>query len=197
MQASVRPKQLAERYLEVLCDEHRHMALLYACLEDIAAQLAGGSDIDVARMHDIMRYVSHYPDLFHHPREEVLFRQLRRVSPRFSDAINHVHREHKELRALANQIESLVQAMELDEVHDRTQLILQIKEFISLGRRHMAREEQELFTPALDQLSVECWATVLEDYTALSPDLDSAHAMQDGYERLYEDVVHSDSPVTA
>lgn len=189
MQASARPKQLAESYLQVLCDEHRHMALLYSCLEDMADQLGRGEDVDVSRLHDIMRYVSHYPDLFHHPREEVLFRRLRRVSPRFADAINHATREHKELRALADRIDMLVQTLEADQVLDRRQLVQQLREFIALGRRHMGREEAELFRPALAQLDAETWEHVIEDYAALSPEMDGNRDMQESYARLYEEVV--------
>lgn len=192
MPAAARPKLLAESYLQVLCDEHRHMALLYSCLEDMADQLGCGDDVEVSRLHDIMRYVSHYPDLFHHPREEVLFRRLRRVSPRFADAINHASREHKELRALADRIDGLVQGMEGDEVIDRRQLVQQIREFIALGRRHMEREECELFRPALVKLDADAWKHVLEDYAALHPDLEGNREMQKSYERLYEEVVYLD-----
>ena len=35
-----------------------------------------GDESDYQLMKDIMHYMRHYPDLFHHPREDVLFGEL-------------------------------------------------------------------------------------------------------------------------
>lgn len=180
---------LAESYIQVLKDEHRHMAWLLSCLEAVSEQLLETGDVDIERLDDIMQYVAHYPDLFHHPREEVLFRQLRRVNPRFSDQINHATREHREMTQMSSKIDAMVKSIEAGELVETKQLVVRVREYVALVRRHMSREEKELFEPALERLSEESWAEVLEEFSESQVQAPPDGELQHSYDRLYAEVV--------
>jgi len=185
---------LAESYIQVLTDEHRHMSWLLSCLEAVSELMLTSGDVDIDRLDDIMQYVAHYPDLFHHPREEVLFRQLRRLNPRFADQINHATREHREMTQMSARIDAMVKAIEAGELIEKKQLVVRIREYVVMVRRHMAREEKELFEPALSNLSSETWQAILDEFSDSQSHVPATGEMQESYDRLYAEVASSDKP---
>jgi hemerythrin-like domain-containing protein len=46
-------------------------------------------------MSDILYYMIHYPDLFHHPREDVIFSRLMERDPSVAQGVEELARQHR------------------------------------------------------------------------------------------------------
>jgi hemerythrin-like domain-containing protein len=69
------------RILEELRQDLRNMALLLDLLERECDHIREGSSTDFELIHDIMHYMTTYPDTVHHPKEDLLYEELKSIRP--------------------------------------------------------------------------------------------------------------------
>lgn len=150
--------------IETLREEHRNIARLLDALErqvDIFAQ-AGAPDYEVIR--GIADYLLDYPDRCHHPKEDVVFAQLRAAHPEAASAIGDLLREHRDLHEQALRFQGTVSALLADIARDV--IVDAARRFIEIERRHMQREEAQFLPLAEKVLTPVDWARI---EGALSP----------------------------
>jgi hemerythrin-like domain-containing protein len=156
--------------LKSLTDEHQMISELLGALSSYAARLRGGATVDpadLARFSDVFRELVDYR---HHEKEEgILLPLLARNGFEWSSGLlAELQREHGHLRYL---IDVLCQAAAKDTVgtrwagsrEERRQIAESAAAFVEFKRRHMLREENELFPAirqrlgarALEQLALE------------------------------------------
>ncbi len=147
--------------MEILRQEHANMTLLLDLLERQIAALRQEEDADFVLIGGIVDYFLTYPDLMHHPKEDILFHRLRELDPPAAEKASGLVSGHEALGLLAR---SLARAMvdhllqETDE--SRLWLCGLGQDFIDKNRHHMAGEEQDFFPAALRTLSEEDWAAL-------------------------------------
>ena len=73
--------------IRTLHKEHSNFAKLLDLLEARLSSNQPGEDTDYALMLDVMEYMTHFPDRFHHPREDLAFRRLQRRRPQMRSAV--------------------------------------------------------------------------------------------------------------
>ena len=112
-------------------------------------------------MLDAMHYMVHYPDLIHHPKEDLVFEKLKNRNPDASAAIGDLIKEHKALSEKSTQfLESLRCAESETTTALRETVTAQGEDYISLCRNHMNKEELGLFPAALQVLNEQDWANI-------------------------------------
>lgn len=140
--------------------EHGNMASL---LDIVERELGAGDksdSIDYGLLHSAFEYFSTYPDTCHHPIEELLYRKLHSRYPSVARQIGGLITEHEELGVLTERlVEVSKHAAESAPARDE-ELETLAREFITLQRRHMATEEEQLFTMALEKLTPVEWTEV-------------------------------------
>ena len=62
--------------IEMLYSEHSHFLSLLDTLEQETEKLKPGKVPDYHLLLDIVDYLTHYPDQYHHPREDLLFAKM-------------------------------------------------------------------------------------------------------------------------
>ena len=62
--------------MEQLKADHGNISHLLASLEEQMAVVHAEENADFELMHDIMVYMTHYPDHTHHPMEDLMFQRL-------------------------------------------------------------------------------------------------------------------------
>lgn len=145
--------------MEVLRQEHANMTLLLDLLERQIAALRQHDGVDFVLIGGIVDYFLTYPDLMHHPKEDILFHRLQELDPAAAAEAEGLVSGHEALGLLAR---SLARAMvdhllnETDE--SRLWLCSLGQDFIDKNRHHMAGEEQDFFPAALRTLSEEDWS---------------------------------------
>ena len=170
--------------LAQLREDHRNIALLLQLLERESRRIADGLEPDYELAHDIMRYMTSYPDSVHHPREDRIYHRLMIVAPDMLSGIEGILEEHDQLGHLGAALRDRLDAVEAGSVVRRDSLARSAAEYVSKMRDHMRWEEAALFTLA-DELLAD------EDWDALPGRSDQSHdpvfgpAVQSSYESLY------------
>jgi acetyl esterase/lipase/hemerythrin-like domain-containing protein len=140
--------------VDTLYSEHRYINTLLDTLESQADRLAPGKIADYPLMLDIVDYLTHYPDRYHHPREDMLFDMLRRRDKSFKKQLDRLNREHETLRtyndALFEQLSGIASGRRVDAPELRASL----QRYVSGYRKHMEFESREIFPRAEGKLSV-------------------------------------------
>ena len=146
--------------LRALQREHHNFQRL---LDLFASQLAlfhDGGDPDYGLMRDIMRYLTQYPDRFHHPNEDLVFDRLRQVEPAAGPFILQLVKEHELLYAKGSELLALLDEVASDVLIARETVETLAKAYVNGLRAHMDKEEGTLFPLAEQRLGPADWAAI-------------------------------------
>jgi len=148
------------RIIEILLEEHRNIEKLLLVLEQELEVFARSERPDYEILQAIIQYFQDYPESCHHPKEDMVFKQLKVRDPAAAKRIGDVEAEHqvetKRLLGFAQAVEHILAGREFlrqafhNVVHD----------FIEHQRQHMDKEERLLFPAAIKALRLEDWAEI-------------------------------------
>ena len=111
-------------------------------------------------MLDIVYYLIHYPDRFHHPKEDVAMEKLLHKAPNCQSLASELTREHKVIADSGTALLEQLQGVVGGALMPRAAVEGPAATYAAYYRRHMAREEAELF-PRVDQsLKTKDWTAV-------------------------------------
>lgn len=125
--------------------DHKNMAVMLNLLEDEANRLYGGEDGDYELMHDVMRYMTVYPDAVHHPKEDRVYAELKTARPALSQGFDKIVVDHHELAELGTKLRNDVEAIMSGTALRRNVIIADAIRYIQRLRDHMRWEERDLF----------------------------------------------------
>jgi len=146
--------------LQQLHSDHINYSKLLILLKNHISNIQNGDDPDFHEMYSIMMYMVNYPDIFHHPIEEVLFKQFTTLHGEKSESIEKTSYEHKKLSELAQRLINELHTVISGNVTSR-QLIVDIaEEYLNIMHAHMDTEESEVFPLIDENLSSEDWSLV-------------------------------------
>jgi hemerythrin-like domain-containing protein len=146
--------------LEVLLEDHRNTSRLLDALErqiGIFAE-AGTPDYDV--IVGVAEYFLDYPDLCHHPKENVIAARLLAAHPVGAAAIANLAGEHTVAHERARRFRRTVRALLADSDIAREVVVDAARRFIAFERRHMQMEEETFFPIAERLLSPADWRAI-------------------------------------
>lgn len=174
--------------LHQLRREHRDLEKLIAVLEQQAATAARGESADFNLMQSILQYLGNYPDLLHHPKEDLIYDRLKQRDPALAAGVSEIVEEHYTLEHMTRQLAGMVEARMRREAPPQDDMDAFAREFVGRYRRHIAVEEDELFPRALDVLDDSDWAAIDE---AVSPDTDPLFdgAVAAQYQALHHEIM--------
>ncbi len=142
--------------------DHQNVARLLRLLDAQIKALSHDDNPNLQVMADIMYYMTHYPDLFHHPREELLFSKLEKRSAEAARLITELRYEHQLLtESGADLFDSIQQAMN-DQPVERELLITKAHGYSAMMLDHMRKEDAGIFPLAQVLLAPEDWTAINE-----------------------------------
>ena len=80
--------------LATLYAEHRYMSTLMKLLADQLDAVEQGEDVDAHVLYESLHYMTHYPDAFHHPREDLVYQRAGELDSKLADSVDTLQREH-------------------------------------------------------------------------------------------------------
>jgi hemerythrin-like domain-containing protein len=140
--------------------EHVNFATLLDRLEAELERFHKGEAPDYELMLDIMFYMTHYPDVLHHPKEDLAFARIKERQVEAGAIIDELAGQHAHLKETG---ETLLQA--LDEIVNgsitsREHVEAPGRAYLSEFRRHMIIEETAILPVAAKLLSDDDWAEI-------------------------------------
>lgn len=152
--------------LEELQFDHRNIARLLSLLEAQIESMHGVDEADYGLMQEIMLYMTSYPDITHHPKEDLMFERLEARDERAHAPIADLVKEHKELGFKGMALRDIVDRAVEGDALARKEVESRGRHYIELLRRHMEKENKEVFPLAEQSLNEEDWEHIAAAFAA-------------------------------
>ena len=128
--------------IDSLRQEHRNIETLLLVLEKELSLFVRGERPDYEVIRAVISYFEVYPDAYHHPQEDIVFKKLIVRDPAEAANIGDLAAEHRSgaerLRRVARAVENVL--MDREVLRQSVDDI--IRDFIERERRHIAMEER-------------------------------------------------------
>ena len=131
--------------LAELRQDHRNMSLMLNLLEQESNRLFDGEDTDFELLHDIMHYMTVYPDAVHHPKEDRLYAELKSVRPDLSSGFDRITVDHRNIEELGLKLRNELAAVNSGSFVRRKAVVADTLRYVNTLRGHMQWEELDLF----------------------------------------------------
>ena len=146
--------------LDMIRDEHLTMSRLLGLLERQIGLFEQGLKPDYELVKEILDYFLTFPDLCHHPKENLILAKLRQRAPELARRVGDLDGEHAALSSELHDFAHAVINLFLDVEMPRDHFARLARAFIERERKHMA-EEQAVFLPTAQAgLTEEDWAEI-------------------------------------
>lgn len=143
--------------LEELQQEHREMSRVLEIIHSQLNTLRSGGPADHGLLRDAAYYMTQYPDLFHHVKEDFVYRRLAQRDRRARDLIWAMQEQHERLRGLGLAFLEQVEDLAGEVLVERSAIEAKGRAYVHAQRQHMKQEETMLFPLLRDTLSDEDW----------------------------------------
>ncbi|MGD8430661.1 MAG: hemerythrin domain-containing protein [Ectothiorhodospiraceae bacterium] len=146
-----------DELLKQLHVEHGEIAEVLAVIEDELERLAAGEPPDFDVLRDAVYYMTEFPDLFHHTKEDLLYRRMAKRRRRVRDAVHELEHQHRSLRSEGMGFRETVEDAAEDAMVERNAIVEQGRAYVAMQRDHMRTEEAHILPLAEEVLSEEDW----------------------------------------
>jgi hemerythrin-like domain-containing protein len=158
------------RIVQQLTRDHRNMAGLLDVLQEELARYRQTGHLDFEVLSRLVDYILNFPQLRHHPREDLIFRHLGQSDPAMLQQTEQVQFEHGELADLTRRLSAAIRNLWQEVEMPRSEFESLVETYIATYRRHMHKEEDTYFPLALMHLKSADWAEI--EAEAASPGTD-------------------------
>ena len=150
-----------EQLMNGLRADHRNMVMLLDLLEVEINSLATSGEPDYDLVRDIMLYVTEYPDVVHHPKEDIVYRHLKSLRPEIHTGLEIVETDHQYIEESGRKLRSGLEAVSIGANLNRDALIEKLYHYMDQHRQHMYWEEINLFSLADELQHYGDWSEVV------------------------------------
>jgi hemerythrin-like domain-containing protein len=140
--------------------DHSNFARLLDLLELQVDAFHAGNRPDYELMRLIVHYLRHYPDRFHHPREDVAFDRLVQRDPQLQSEVAWCVQEHAEIASTGEKLVSCLNQVIAGAATERAALQAVTATYLALYRHHLATEEHTIIQRAVELLTPDDWSAV-------------------------------------
>lgn len=170
--------------LRVISREHDYVLRLLPLLESEATRILKKGKQDYRCMRDIMHYLVNVTDVYHHPKEELIFDRMSDLTPATSDAVSQLRRQHDELEVQGKSI--LQKVSEKKESSARAKkLSYEVLAYSKSLQEHIKLEESQVLRVAYELLCESDWHEIDEEIGAVADPL-FGHAIDEFYLELMQ-----------
>lgn len=131
--------------IKKLHQDHINLSKLLDVLSEQLVHLQTGTDIEYDLILCAMDYVTHFPELFHHPVEDELFKIYQHSHQDLDREIDRLEREHRDMKLLTSGLVEATERILQNQAINRDTYINLLDEFIQKQRDHMNLEEGKVF----------------------------------------------------
>ena len=152
--------------IELLSREHRNLERLLDVLEHELEIFDRGDRPDYEVIRAVVSYFEVYPELYHHPQEDLVLAKLENRDPAAANKVGSLALEHQKgserLRRVAQAIDNVLADREI--LRENVDNI--IRDFIEHERRHIMMEDRDFFPAALKALEPQDWTEIASALTS-------------------------------
>ena len=140
--------------------EHVNFAALLDLLEDQLDLFHESETPDYEMMLDIMFYMTHYPDVLHHPREDLAFARIAELDVNSRPLVNELTEQHAHLKEFGDALVRALDNIVNGSITSREHVEVPGRAYIAEFRSHMLKEDTAILPLATKLLSDGDWAAI-------------------------------------
>ena len=125
--------------------DHKNMTLMLSLLERESNVIYDGGEPDYELLHDIMHYMTVYPDAVHHPKEDRLYAELKAFQPDLSTGFARITMDHRHIAELSVKLRNDICSINAGNPVRRNAVVADALRYVNTLRGHMQWEELDLF----------------------------------------------------
>lgn len=146
--------------VERLSREHRNIEALLGVLERELEIFDRGDRPDYEVIRAVISYFELYPEMYHHPLEELVFAKLKLRDPAAAAKIGNLTLEHQKGAERLRRVAQAVDYVLADREMLRQDVDNIVRNFIESERRHVMTEDRDFFPAALKALKPQDWTEI-------------------------------------
>ena len=171
--------------IDQLETDHRNVAEILGILSMELDTIKRIEDPDYPLMGMILDYLLTYPDLVHHPKEDVIYQMLLRRQPGLRDTLDDLEIEHEVLASLTREFADLVRDVVAGSLVERESLVELGCRFVKTYRDHMLGENAGVFVLAREHLTPADFHLAAAEFHPQSDPL-FGHTTEERFARLLD-----------
>ena len=156
--------------MQRLRQDHTNLSRLLTALERQVTAMERGNEADWDIVRRIVEYCLAYPDLHHHPLEDLVLARLQNKEPVIATPFIGLVTEHQELSASLRRVAAAIEQVLQDATVPRDWFIRVVRKFLSTQRDHTRREELQFYPAAEGALGAADWADLDRSASRLPDD---------------------------
>ena len=182
--------------VEQLQNDHRQLVrVLYHLEREVLALSSLGKDrLSLEKILDILDYIQVYPEIWHHPTEDLICEILLQKSIPAPGQLADCMEEHGVLELLTENLHAYIDQLAAGKLDLRLRFIKAANSYINRQLTHMEQEQKILFPLIENYLDQQDWAVIKERIKTRRPLEDDGRLQQ--YRNLYRGIASS-SAITA
>jgi hemerythrin-like domain-containing protein len=163
-------------YLRGLREDHARFSRVLSMIGRDAPRLVDKPEAVLPLFEEAVDYVVSFQNVYHHPREEIMFAKIAEKSETLATAASKLSREHDATARAGKELLSLMNSVSRAPSRrpSREQLASKLEEFARSMRGHIAQEEELLYSHAWVELTQRDWDDLAGSAAAIDP-LEGAH----------------------
>jgi hemerythrin-like domain-containing protein len=146
--------------IDSLLHEHRNIEKLLLVLERELSVFDRAERPDYEVVWAVISYFEVYPDAYHHPQEDMVFKKLKARDPAAAAIIGDLAAEHRSGAERLRRVVHAVESVLADREVPRQSIDEIIRDFIVHERCHIAMEERNFFPAAVKALQPQDWVEI-------------------------------------
>ena len=140
--------------------EHANFSKLLDLLERQVASFHDGGSPDYELMLEIMYYMTHYPDVLHHPKEDLVFALIKERDGRAAGTVARLLEQHILLKASGEELVRELDGVVGGAIMSRERIETTARTYLDEFRSHMLIEEAEILPLASRLLEARDWSQI-------------------------------------
>ena len=141
-------------------EEHVNFTKLLDILEQQLGLFHQGTSPNYELMLDIMYYMTHYPDVLHHPKEDLVFALIKEREAKIAGRVEALTEQHSSLRVTGEQLVRDLDGIVNGSILPRDRVEATARAYLATFRNHMRVEDTEILPLAGRLLGDNDWAEI-------------------------------------
>jgi hemerythrin-like domain-containing protein len=140
--------------------DHVNFGRLLNLLDEELQRLHDSSSPDYELMLDIMYYMTHYSDVLHHPKEDLVFARIKARDERAGATVDELAAQHAQLRDMVQTVMHGLDDIVNGSIASRERVEATIRAYVTGLRAHMRTEDSDILPLAARLLRDSDWTEV-------------------------------------
>jgi hemerythrin-like domain-containing protein len=140
--------------------DHVNFSKLLDLLDGQLKLFHEGGSPEYELMLDIMYYMTHYSDVLHHPKEDLVFAKVKEREKSAGPTIDDLTKQHLRLKEAGDELVHAIDGVVNGSISSREQVEACARSYVTNLRSHMRTEETEILPLAARLLQAKDWAAI-------------------------------------